>query len=79
MDQLLVHTSFWGNSYGPMVLKVRPKFPPTLVLVHGWLFPVHVFYGRENHPVPAASGCQRIVPLRGLAILLKTAALGAKI
>ena len=23
-----------------MVLKVLPKFPPTLVLVHGWLFPV---------------------------------------
>ena len=40
MDQSLVHTFFWGNSYGPMVLKVRPKFPPTLVLVHGWLFPV---------------------------------------
>ena len=28
-----------GNSYGPMVLKVLLKFPPTLVLVHGWLFP----------------------------------------
>ena len=28
-----------GNSYGPMVLKVFLKFPPTLVLVHGWLFP----------------------------------------
>ena len=26
-------------SYGPMVLKVLQKFPPTLVLVHGWLFP----------------------------------------
>ena len=40
MDQLLVHTFSWGNSYGPMVLKVLLKFPPTLVLVHGWLFPV---------------------------------------
>ena len=36
----LVHTFSWGNSYGPMVLKVLLKFPPTLVLVHGWLFPV---------------------------------------
>ena len=40
MDQSLVHTFSWGNSYGPMVLKVLWKFPPTLVLVHGWLFPV---------------------------------------
>ena len=39
MDQSLVHTFSWGNSYGPMVLKVLLKFPPTLVLVHGWLFP----------------------------------------
>ena len=39
MDQSLVHTFSWGNSYGPMVLKVLQKFPPTLVLVHGWLFP----------------------------------------
>ena len=31
---------FQGNSYGPMVLKVRPKFPPRLALVHGWLFPI---------------------------------------
>ena len=29
----------YGNSYGPMVLKVLLKFPPTLALVHGWLFP----------------------------------------
>ena len=35
----LVHTFSWGNSYGPMVLKVLRKFPSTLVLVHGWLFP----------------------------------------
>ena len=40
MDQSLVHTFSWGNSYGPMVLKVLLKFPPTLALVHGWLFPV---------------------------------------
>ena len=40
MDQSLVHTFSWGNLYGPMVLKVREKFPPTLVVVHGWLFPV---------------------------------------
>ena len=39
MDQSLVHTFSCGNSYGPMVLKVLQKFPPTLVLVHGWLFP----------------------------------------
>ena len=39
MDQSLVHTFSWGNSYGPMVLKVLQKFPPTLVLVHGWLPP----------------------------------------
>ena len=41
IDQSLVHTFSWGNSYGPMVLKVLPKFPLTLVLVHGWLFPVN--------------------------------------
>ena len=40
MDQPLVHSFSWGNSYGPKVLKVFRKFPPTLVLVHGWLFPV---------------------------------------
>ena len=39
MDQSLVHTFSWGNSYGPMVLKVLLKFPPTPVLVPGWLFP----------------------------------------
>ena len=36
MDQSLVHTFSWGNSYGPTVLKV---LPPTLALVHGWLLP----------------------------------------
>ena len=40
MDQSLVHSFSWGNSYGPMVLKILLKFPPKLVLVHGWLFPV---------------------------------------
>ena len=39
MDQSLVHTFSWRYSYGPMVLKVLLKFPPTLALVHGWLFP----------------------------------------
>ena len=39
MDQSLVHMNSWGNSYGPMVPKVLLKFPPTLALVHGWLFP----------------------------------------
>ena len=39
MDQSLVHMNSWGNSYGPMVRKVFLKFPLTLVLVHGWLFP----------------------------------------
>ena len=39
MDQSLIHTFSWGNSYGPMVLKVLQKFPPTLVLAHGWFFP----------------------------------------
>ena len=42
MDQSLVHTFSWGNSYGPIVLKVLQKFPPTLALVHGWLFPAFV-------------------------------------
>ena len=35
----MVHTNLGGNSHGPMVLKVFQNFPPTLVLVHGWLFP----------------------------------------
>ena len=49
MDQSLVHTFSWGNSYGPMVLKVLQKFLPTLVLVHGWLFPVQgPFWGRNK-------------------------------
>ena len=48
MDQSLVHTFSWGNSYGPMVLKVLRKFPPTLVLVHGWLFPAFKGKSKEN-------------------------------
>ena len=53
MDQSLVHTFSWGNSYGPMVLKVLLKFHPALVLVHGWLFPARVFtMGKEkNGPI----------------------------
>ena len=55
----LVHTSFGGNSYGPIIgphlvlgkyiyiyiyiwTNGLQKFPPTLVLVHGWLFPVKI-------------------------------------
>ena len=49
MDQSLVHTFSWGNSYGPMVLKVLLKFPPTLVLVHGWLFPALVLGLRSRN------------------------------
>ena len=45
MDQSLVQTFSWGNSYGPMVLKVLLKFPPTLVLVHRWLFPASCQWG----------------------------------
>ena len=60
----LVHTDFGGNSYGPIIgpYLFLGKFvctndpessskvsPPTLVLVHGWLFP---FYG----PVPLYHG-----------------------
>ena len=59
MDQSLVHTFSWGNSYGPMVLKVLLKFPPTLVLVHGWLFPVRgvSMAIAERHTPLAASSC----------------------
>ena len=39
MDQSLVHTVSCENSYGPMVLKVFLKFPPALVLIHGWAPP----------------------------------------
>ena len=46
MDRSLVHTFSWENSYGPMILKVLLKFPPTLALVHGWLFPAAE--GRER-------------------------------
>ena len=48
MDQSLVHTFSWRNSYGPMVLKVLQKLPPTLVLVHGWLFPGVFGWGRRS-------------------------------
>ena len=44
MDQSLVHTFSWGDLYGPMVLKILLKFPPTLVLVHGRLFPILLLF-----------------------------------
>ena len=54
MDQSLVHSFSWGNSHGPMVLKVLLKFPPTLALVHGWLFPafscLRVFLSSRGSP-----------------------------
>ena len=52
MDQSLVHTFSWGNLYGPMVLKVLQKFPPTLVLVHGWLFPAFAHFLRKKCGFP---------------------------
>ena len=53
MDQSLVHTFSWGNLHGPMVLKVLLKFPPTLALVHGWLFPaMPSFFGVLSGPPP---------------------------
>ena len=42
MDQSLLNTFSWGDSYGPMVLKILQRFSPTLALVHGWLFPAFV-------------------------------------
>ena len=45
MDRSFVHTFSWGNSYGPMVLKVLLKSPPTLVLVHRWIFPEGTKHG----------------------------------
>ena len=51
MDQSLVHTFSWGNSYGPMVLKVLLKFPPILVLVHGWRFPARCSFLRVPNGV----------------------------
>ena len=63
MDQSLVHTFSWGNSYGPMVLKVLRKFPPTLVLVHGWLFPENWYEKRKFPQISLCWGvamrCQR--------------------
>ena len=37
MDQSLVHTFSWGNSYGPMVLKVLLKFPPSTLVFGPWM------------------------------------------
>ena len=62
MDQSLVHTFSWGNSYGPMVLKVLPKFPPTLVLVHGWLFPVFSKRSSDSRALPESRDTQLSVP-----------------
>ena len=67
MDQTLVHTFSWGNSYGAMVPKVFLKFPPTLVLVHGWLFPVFssrfgpLRLGEFGDIVGAACGTQKVI------------------
>ena len=55
----LVHTFSWGNSYGPMVLEVLLKFPPTLVLVHGWLFPVCAYFSARRRTV--CTNCSEIV------------------
>ena len=63
MDQSLVHTFSWGNSYGPMVLKVLLEFPPTLVLVRGWLFPVPVFPCRSSRFGVGRRGSPRFVPI----------------
>ena len=59
MDQSLVHIFSWGNSYGPMVLKVFLKFPPTLVLVREWLFPVlGAFWGKFwPEKITSRDGC----------------------
>ena len=59
MDQSLVHTFSWGNSYGPMVLKVFLKFPPTLALVHGWLFAEVSHLSPEPPPVALSSHSQQ--------------------
>ena len=59
MDQSLVHTFSWGNSYEPMVLKVLLKYTPTLVLVHGWLFPVGPPQGRKAPGVFSGFRAQR--------------------
>ena len=58
MDQSLVHNFSWGNPYGPMVLKVLQNFPPTLVLVHGWLFPAPLQHATSgNGSCAAVFGC----------------------
>ena len=60
MDQSLVHTFSWGNSYGPMVLKVLLKFSPTLVLVHGWLFPGGDWGPTSRNGISFLSGMSRL-------------------
>ena len=61
-DQSLVHTFSWENSYGPMVLKVLLKFPATLVLVHGWLFPVRVRLTPEQPASQPDKNCLHVLP-----------------
>ena len=43
-----------------MVLKVLLKFPPTLVLVHGWLFPVNAVRGRRVCKVSSRTSAQDV-------------------
>ena len=52
MDQSLVRTFSSGDSYGPMVLKILLKSPPTLVLVHGWLFQSRLVYMQSQKKIP---------------------------
>ena len=61
MDQSSVHTFSWGNSYGPMVLKVLLKFPSAMALVHGWLFPgLQVFWRNVCRKLRAFRGSSSI-------------------
>ena len=55
MDQSLVHTFSWGNSYGPMVLKLLQKFPPTLVIF---------FFPCNPHPPPPRQTPPAVPPER---------------
>ena len=62
MDQSLVHTFSWGNSYGPMVLKVLLKFLPALALVHGWLVPEKVTQHLRGDRDDSAMSPRRYAP-----------------
>ena len=59
MDLSLVHTFSWGNSYGPMALKVLQKFHPTLALVHGWLFPALTSVSKRVPGIYGKRGLER--------------------